>query len=108
MSSERLPGPSNVPPPPRRGDSSVHDLSRATGEDGGGSAFRRALGSPRTHETVRALVDAGGQMRIAELQDRVELSFLQFTAVLAELTEEGLVTVKGPPGDEVVHLYREV
>ncbi|MET7331028.1 hypothetical protein [Nonomuraea sp. NPDC005650] len=105
--SERLPGTSNVPPPPRRDDSSVHDLSRATGEDGGGSAFRRALGSPRTHETVRALVDGGGQLRIAELQERTGLSFLQFTAVLAELTEDGLVTVKGPPGDEVVHLYRE-
>ncbi|MGW3348770.1 hypothetical protein ACWDA3_36205 [Nonomuraea rubra] len=107
MSPERFPGTNNVPSPPSRGPSSSPDFPRTGDEDGGGSALRRALQSPRTRESVHALVDAGGQMRISELQARTGLSFLPFTAMLAELTEEGLVTVTGPPGDEIVHLYRE-
>ncbi|MFI6920251.1 hypothetical protein ACIBIZ_09865 [Nonomuraea spiralis] len=106
MSNEReLPGVNSMPPPPRRGDAA--DYSVATGEDKAASAFRRALSSPRSREAVRALVDADGQLPIADLQSRAGMPFLQFTAMLAELAEDGLVTVTGPPGDEIVHLYRE-
>ncbi|MEU6716039.1 hypothetical protein ABZ897_31625 [Nonomuraea sp. NPDC046802] len=101
-----VPGTSNMPPPPRRiqpGDS-VAD-TRSAGDDDRADAFRRALGSDRTREVIHALIEADGQLPIAELQVQAGLSFLEFTSVLAELTEEGLLTVDGPPGHETVSLF---
>ncbi|MEU6724749.1 hypothetical protein ABZ917_13655 [Nonomuraea wenchangensis] len=106
--SRELPGTSNMPPPPRRlqpSDSVAIEYARSAGDDDRASAFRRALGSDRTRETIRALVEADGQLPIAELQVKAGLPFLEFTSVLAELTEEGLLKVDGPPGHEIVSLY---